>query len=70
MEKKSVSRRSFLTSSAATASAFQIIRPELVRGQGNAKLRAGLDSDGEPPSRVQGVTLTSQGVLTARKTRI
>jgi predicted dehydrogenase len=42
MEKKSVSRRSFLTSSAATASAFQIIRPELVRGQGNAKLRAGL----------------------------
>src|SRR5439155_24528420 len=26
--------------------------------------------DGDPPPRVQGVTLTSQGVLTARKTRI
>src|SRR3954468_2962976 len=42
MEKSPVSRRSFLTSSAATATAFQIIRPELVRGQGNPKLRAGL----------------------------
>lgn len=42
MEQSPVSRRSFLTSSVATASAFQIIRPELVRGQGNAKLRAGL----------------------------
>ena len=37
-----VSRRSFLTSAAAGATAFQIIKPELVRGQGNAKLRAGL----------------------------
>ncbi|MBI3209584.1 MAG: Gfo/Idh/MocA family oxidoreductase [Candidatus Solibacter usitatus] len=45
MESKSVSRRSFLNSSAAPAAgvaAFQIIRPELVRGQGKAKLRAGL----------------------------
>jgi predicted dehydrogenase len=42
MESSSVSRRSFLTSSVAGATAFQIIKPELVRGQGNAKLRAGL----------------------------
>jgi predicted dehydrogenase len=42
MEQSSVSRRSFLTSSVATASAFQIIKPELVRGQGNEKLKAGL----------------------------
>ena len=42
MEQKSVSRRSFLTTSAAAGSAFQIIRPELVRGQGNEKLKAGL----------------------------
>jgi predicted dehydrogenase len=42
MQKSPVSRRSFLTSSAATATAFQIIKPELVRGQGNPKLRAGL----------------------------
>jgi predicted dehydrogenase len=33
-----VTRRAFLSSSAA----FQIIRPELVQGQGNEKLRAGL----------------------------
>src|ERR1051326_9065811 len=38
----SVSRRSFLTSSAAGAAAFQIIKPELVRGAGNEKLKAGL----------------------------
>ena len=37
-----VSRRSFLTSAAAGATAFQIVRPELVRGAGNEKLRAGL----------------------------
>jgi predicted dehydrogenase len=42
MENNSLSRRSFLTSSAAAASAFQIIKPELVRGQGNEKLKAGL----------------------------
>lgn len=40
-----VSRRSFLKSSsvaAAAASTFTIIKPELVRGQGKEKLRAGL----------------------------
>src|ERR1700757_3432252 len=37
-----VSRRSFLTSSVAGTAAFQIVKPELVRGQGNEKLRAGL----------------------------
>ncbi len=42
MESSSVSRRSFLTFSVAGASAFQIIKPELVRGAGNEKLRAGL----------------------------
>src|SRR3954451_569014 len=42
MESSSVSRRSFLTSAAAGATAFQIIKPELVRGEGNEKLRAGL----------------------------
>jgi predicted dehydrogenase len=42
MESSSVSRRSFLTSSVAGATAFQIIKPELVRGAGNEKLRAGL----------------------------
>jgi predicted dehydrogenase len=42
MESSSVSRRSFLTSAAAGATAFQIIKPELVRGAGNEKLRAGL----------------------------
>ncbi len=35
-------RRSFLTSAAAGATAFQIVKPELVRGAGNEKLRAGL----------------------------
>jgi predicted dehydrogenase len=42
MESSSVSRRSFLTSSVAGATAFQIVKPELVRGAGNEKLRAGL----------------------------
>jgi predicted dehydrogenase len=37
-----VSRRSFLTSSVAGATAFQIVKPELVRGAGNEKLKAGL----------------------------
>src|SRR5271165_7629160 len=36
------SRRSFLTSATGGAAAFQIIRPELVRGAGDAKLRSGL----------------------------
>jgi predicted dehydrogenase len=39
---ESTSRRSFLASSIGGATAFQIIRPELVRGQGNPILRAGL----------------------------
>ena len=42
MEENAVSRRSFLTSTAAGATAFQIVKPELVRGAGNEKLRAGL----------------------------
>jgi predicted dehydrogenase len=37
-----VSRRSFLTSTVAGATAFQIVKPELVRGAGNEKLKAGL----------------------------
>ncbi|MDR3701984.1 MAG: Gfo/Idh/MocA family oxidoreductase [Candidatus Sulfopaludibacter sp.] len=36
------SRRSFLSSAIAGASAFQIVKPELVRGAGNEKLKAGL----------------------------
>ena len=42
---KELSRRSFLkksTGAAAGASAFTIIKPELVRGAGNEKLKAGL----------------------------
>ncbi len=47
MDSNPVSRRSFLShstsaSAAAGVTAFQIIRPELVRGQGSAKLKAGL----------------------------
>jgi predicted dehydrogenase len=45
-----LSRRSFLSSSltkaAGSAAAFQIIKPELVRGAGNAKLRSGLVGNG------------------------
>ncbi len=37
-----VTRRSFLGKSAAGAATFTIVRPELVRGWGQAKLRAGL----------------------------
>lgn len=37
-----VSRRSFLTSAVAGTAAFQIVKPELVRGAGNEKLKAGL----------------------------
>src|ERR1039457_236268 len=39
---ESTSRRSFIASSIGGATAFQIIRPELVRGQGKEKLKAGL----------------------------
>src|ERR1700674_2980770 len=46
MQSDSVSRRSFLTrsltSAAVGSTAFQIIKPELVRGAGNEKLRGGL----------------------------
>ena len=45
-----VSRRSFLKKStgvAAGASAFTIIKPELVRGAGNEKLKAGLIGCGQ-----------------------
>lgn len=41
-----VSRRRFLTGSAASAAAFQIIKPELVRGQGREKLTAGIVGTG------------------------
>ena len=42
MSSDSVSRRSFLTKSVGSAAAFQIIRPELVRGAADEKLKAGL----------------------------
>ena len=42
MPKESYSRRSFLTSAATTAGAFQIVKPHLVRGAGDEKLKAGL----------------------------
>lgn len=35
-------RRNFLSTAAASAAAFQIIKPELVRGQGKQKLTAGI----------------------------
>src|SRR5438034_2269636 len=37
-----LTRRSFLTSATTAATAFTIVKPELVRGAGNEKLRAGL----------------------------
>jgi predicted dehydrogenase len=42
MNKASYSRRSFLTSAATTTAAFQIVKPQLVRGAGDEKLKAGL----------------------------
>src|SRR5437764_951382 len=42
MQSHGVSRRSLLTNSVAGATAFQIIRPRLVRGMADAKLKAGL----------------------------
>src|ERR1035438_597654 len=42
MQNESVSLRSFLASSVGGAAAFQIIKPELVRGAGNEKLKVGL----------------------------
>ncbi len=37
-----LTRRSFLTSATTAATAFTIVKPELVRGAGNEKLKAGL----------------------------
>jgi predicted dehydrogenase len=42
MKSDSVSRRRFLATGAGGAAAFQIIRPELVRGMADEKLKAGL----------------------------
>jgi hypothetical protein len=42
MKSDSVSRRGFLAKSVGGAAAFQIIRPELVRGFADTKLKAGL----------------------------
>jgi len=42
MQHDSVSRRGFLAKSVGGAAAFQIIRPELVRGAADEKLKAGL----------------------------
>src|SRR5215470_14536400 len=42
MHSDSVSRRGFLAKSAGAAAAFQIVRPELVRGAADEKLKAGL----------------------------
>lgn len=42
MQHQDVSRRRFLAGSSAGAAAFQIIRPELVRGWANEKLKIGL----------------------------
>src|SRR5258707_1126295 len=42
MKSDSVSRRGFLAKSVGGAAAFQIIRPELVRGAADEKLKAGL----------------------------
>jgi myo-inositol 2-dehydrogenase / D-chiro-inositol 1-dehydrogenase len=42
MDQSSLSRRSFLTRAAVGASAFTIIKPQLVRGAGSERLKAGL----------------------------
>ncbi|HLK67017.1 MAG TPA: Gfo/Idh/MocA family oxidoreductase [Bryobacteraceae bacterium] len=42
MSNDDFSRRSFLTSAMTGAAAFTIVKPELVRGAGNEKLKAGL----------------------------
>ena len=42
MNQEALSRRSFLTRAAVGASAFTIVAPELVRGAGNERLKAGL----------------------------
>jgi predicted dehydrogenase len=47
MPNHDVSRRSFLTSAATCASAFTILQPELVRGAGDEKLKAGLIGCGD-----------------------
>src|ERR1051325_3614278 len=63
MESSSVSRRSFLTSAAAGATAFQIVKPELVRGAGNEKLRAGLvGCGGRGTAAIQNVLMGTDNV--------
>jgi len=47
MSNHDVSRRSFLTSATTSAAAFTIIRPELVRGAGDEKLKAALIGCGD-----------------------
>src|ERR1700742_5023539 len=42
MPNDALSRRSFQGSAATAATAFTIVKPELVRGAGNEKLKAGL----------------------------
>jgi predicted dehydrogenase len=42
MKREPFSRRSFLSSAVASTAAFQIVKPQLVRGAGDEKLKAGL----------------------------
>ena len=61
MKKDTVSRRSFLQSSTvagATTSAFTILRPELVRGAGKERLKAGLVGCGGRGTQAAGQMLT------------
>src|SRR5262245_58794620 len=48
MQNDDRSRRSFLTSAVAGATAFQIVKPDLGADAGNEKLRAGLVGCGGP----------------------
>ncbi len=58
MPKESLSRRSFLTSAAATTTAFTIVKPELVRGAADEKLKAGLVGCGARGTAAVGNILT------------
>jgi predicted dehydrogenase len=63
MDSSSVSRRSFLTSSVAGATAFQIVKPGLVRGAGNEKLKAGLvGCGGRGTAAIQNVLMGTDNV--------
>jgi predicted dehydrogenase len=63
MDSSSVSRRSFLTSSVAGATAFQILKPGLVRGAGNEKLKAGLvGCGGRGTAAIQNVLMGTDNV--------